>query len=174
MKNLFLLIIFIILFTGCENFFQEYYYYDWEIPEEVNSKEDVFEILRRQEYRYRRDVGGDDWNYPHETYYNETEGLDCEDMAIFAAYMHHYCLQDEDVYLVGLESKIKWIDAPNHMIYRVGDTYYESTGFYKGYEFNDWHVFYDVIEEWSFEDMMNHMHQHGRSSVSSSSIQYEN
>ena len=162
MKNIiFFVLFFIVVLTGCDDLFYETFTYEWEIPEEVNNEEDVYEILIRSEYNYRRDIGGDSWNYPHQTYYNETEGMDCEDTAIFGAYLHHHCLQDEDVYLVGLKSK--WEGNPNHMIYRIGNTYYQSINENRGKEYPNWHYHYDVIEEWSFEDMMDYMNKYGRS-----------
>jgi hypothetical protein len=147
------------LYSSCENFLYEDYYYEWDFPEEISSERDITNILQRPKYNYRYDIN-DEWNYPHETYYNETVGCDCEDMAILAAYLYSRELNKDNVYLVGLKNKYN--ENNYHMIWRVGNKYYESTGNKRGEIFLDWEE-YSLYKEWKFNDFMDYMHNNGRS-----------
>ena len=124
MKKIIFTIVAISFMVGCELYVEPEYVYEWEIPEEVNTVEDVNRIMDPMYYTW--DEGGDFWNYPDETYNNGTG--DCEDMAILYAYL--YNTLGYEVELIGLQST--YDSNAYHMVFRVNGVLYQSVGDYKG------------------------------------------
>jgi hypothetical protein len=157
MKNIFILILLTILFTGCEE--QLYMLgidpdvpdYDWEFPEAMGSVGDIKWVLKRNEYTYRYDEG-DYWNYPHQTYENSTTGLDCEDMSILAAYLAHEILGIKDSSIVGYHNELT---GGYHMMYQINGIVYQSTGGSRGNPVSSTYLGHmTFVKEWNYDEMI--------------------
>jgi len=146
-----ILILFITALSGCDMFYD--FQYDWVIPEDINTRADINNLMLSPTYNYVPDATGDFWSFPDETYYRTNEGNDCEDMAFLYVYLYHECLGLYDVKAVGLSNKFRDVD---HMIFKVNGEYYESTGYGRGMRISDFYLEYewDILFEWDYDKMI--------------------